>query len=179
VLVCSGAFTYPYTPYISGLDTFQGSVLHSRDLRHCHMFKDKAVLIIGSGFSAEDIAIQCLKFGASKIIVSYRTKPLIFNWPKGIEVRPAVQRFHAKEAVFTDNTKAEIDDVILCTGYQNYYRFLDPSLRINETPVIYQKKLYMSALSISAGNNKLFYVGAQKTLYTMAYFDVVAKWVCR
>ncbi|XP_060596796.1 trimethylamine monooxygenase-like [Ruditapes philippinarum] len=179
VIVCSGAFTYPFTPYIPGLDSFQGSVLHSRDLRHCHLFKDKTVLIIGSGFSAEDIAVHCLKYQASKIIVSCRTKSFISNWPICIEERPVVKRFHAKEAVFTDNTQAEIDDVILCTGFRNYYRFLDPCLRINETPVIYSKELYMSALLISAGNNKLFYVGAQKTLYTMTYFDVVANWVCR
>ena len=35
-----------------------------------------------------------------------------------------------KTCTFKDNTTAEIDCIILCTGYQHYFPFLAPELRL-------------------------------------------------
>ena len=64
--------------------------------------------MVGSSYSAEDIAIQVLKYGAKDVIITYRDKPMGFKWPKGIEERPLVQKFDQTTAYFKDGTKAEV-----------------------------------------------------------------------
>ena len=80
--------------------------------------------MIGSSYSAEDIALQSIKYGAESVICSYRKNPIGLVWPKGIEERPLVCNFDGKMATFKDGTSAEIDVVIMCTGYLHNYPFL-------------------------------------------------------
>ena len=80
--------------------------------------------MIGASFSAEDIALQSIKYGAERVICTYRTKPMGFVWPQGIEERPLVCNFDGKMATFQDGSRAEIDVVIMCTGYLHSYPFL-------------------------------------------------------
>ena len=47
-----------------------------------------------------------------------------FKWPKECEERPLVQRFDGKVAHFKDGSSAEIDAVMMCTGYLHKYDFL-------------------------------------------------------
>lgn len=75
LVVAVGHFSVPNMPKdMPFLDTFSGFIMHSRDLRDFNVFKNKRVLLIGSGLSAEDIACQMSKFGASQIIISHRKK---------------------------------------------------------------------------------------------------------
>jgi trimethylamine monooxygenase len=55
-----------------GLDTFQGMVLHSRDLRIPESFKDQTVVVVGKSYSAEDIAALLYKYGAKRVIMTHR-----------------------------------------------------------------------------------------------------------
>ena len=59
--------------------------MYSNDVKYAKEFNCKRVLIIGSSWSAEDIALQCLKYGAKHIIISWRKSPLGFRWPQTIE----------------------------------------------------------------------------------------------
>ena len=86
LVVATGHFSYPNMPDFPGLDTFPGTVIHAHDLRNALAFKDMRVLVIGSSFSAEDVALQLMKFGAKKVTVTYRTNAMGFKWPKEIEV---------------------------------------------------------------------------------------------
>ena len=51
-----------------GIERFPGRVLHAHDFRDKNEFSGKTFLLIGSSYSAEDIAVQCIKYGASKVI---------------------------------------------------------------------------------------------------------------
>ena len=86
-----------------------GRVMHSHDFRDAAEFKGRRLLIVGSSYSAEDISLQTLKYGAKDVIVTYRNSPMGFKWPKGIEERPLVQRFDETTAYFKDGTKAEVE----------------------------------------------------------------------
>ena len=124
VVVATGHFSTPNVPEFEGIENFPGRVLHSHDFRDAREFKDQTLLIVGSSLSAEDIAIQCVKFGASKVICSWRSKPMGYKWPPNIEERPLVQKFEGGKAVFMDGTRSVVDAVILCTGYLHSYPFL-------------------------------------------------------
>jgi trimethylamine monooxygenase len=68
VVCASGHFSVPNVPSFEGIETFEGRVLHAHDFRSAVEFKGKDVLIIGSSYSAEDIASQVYKYGANSII---------------------------------------------------------------------------------------------------------------
>ena len=179
VIVAVGIFNFPNKPSFPGLDTFPGRILHSHDFRTADEFKGQTLLVVGSSYSAEDIALQTRKFGAKNVICTWRSKPMGFNWPKGIEERPLLQNVEGKTAYFKDGSSAEVDTIILCTGYIYHFPFLEDKLRLKTTLSLYPDNLYKETLFLNGGNNKLFYFGVQDQYYTFTMFDVVALWTCR
>jgi trimethylamine monooxygenase len=97
-------------------------------------------------------------------ILSYLTEATGLKWLPGIDERPLVKNFKKKQAFFKDDTQAEVDVVICCTGYKNCFPFLESRLRIDEERSFYPEGLYKSSLFLKAGNRKLFYIGAQQQL---------------
>ena len=73
VIVATGHFSTPNMPSFEGFDKFPGRIMHSHDFRDAQEFAGKRLLVIGSSYSAEDIALQSKKYGASSVTVSYRT----------------------------------------------------------------------------------------------------------
>ena len=67
--VASGEASNPYTPEIEGLDTFPGDVLHSTQFRNGKTFRDQNVLVVGSGNSGMEIALDLANHGAKTSIV--------------------------------------------------------------------------------------------------------------
>jgi dimethylaniline monooxygenase (N-oxide forming) len=58
VLVCSGMFDAPLLPDYSGLRSFGGMLLHSRAYTDAAPFAGRRVLVIGTGSSGVDIALE-------------------------------------------------------------------------------------------------------------------------
>jgi hypothetical protein len=65
VIVATGHFSTPNMPEYPGFATFPGRVLHSHDFRDAQEFAGKDLLVLGSSYSAEDIALQSKKYGAA------------------------------------------------------------------------------------------------------------------
>lgn len=179
VIVAVGIFNTPKVPWFEGIEKFEGRVLHSHNFRNAIEFKGQNILVIGSSYSAEDISIQCLKYGAKNVVCSWKNKPMGFKWPEGIEERPLVQKFKKKGAVFKDGSTAEFDSVIYCTGYLYAFPFMEDRLRLTSSVSLYPDKLYKGTLWLGGGDNKVFYVGVQNQYYSFTMFDVQAMWVCR
>ena len=130
VIVASGHYTIANTPDFEGLSSFPGRVLHSHDFRGADEFVGKNILIIGGGYSAEDIAMQCCKFGAGSITITYRSYATDFKWPDNIKEFPLITRIEGHTAYFKDGSHVKnIDCVILCTGYRHSHSFMDQKLR--------------------------------------------------
>ena len=102
VVVASGHFSTPNMPHFPGYKTFPGKIMHSHDFRDAAAFAGHDLLLIGSSYSAEDIALQCWKYGARSVIISSRSGPMGFNWPDTITERPLVTRVEGRTAHFTD-----------------------------------------------------------------------------
>ncbi|MCQ6255086.1 NAD(P)/FAD-dependent oxidoreductase [Pseudomonas sp. Q11] len=56
LVVASGAFSRPYTPDIQGLESFNGTQLHSAEYRHAEPFRAKRIVVVGAANSAVQIA---------------------------------------------------------------------------------------------------------------------------
>lgn len=130
---------------------YEGIVVHSSEMDKIGAdVKGKRILLIGDSYSAEDLALQCVKLGAERIYVTSRQCIGIVNdhisWP---EDRVEILRYSTVNGVkkgtgttiITKPSKAgakkdlgehEIEDVsivIFCTGYKPNIDILDRSLK--------------------------------------------------
>ena len=156
-----------------GFNQFNGRIIHAHEFRNANSFKNQNVLIIGNGFSGEDIGLQCYKFGAKSITMSYRTKSLGFNWPDSIREVPLLKEVYDgnKCKFINDEIIESIDSIILCTGYKHSFPFLsDDSLRLKTENILYPDNLYKGIVWVD--NPNLFYLGMQDQWYTFTMFDL-------
>lgn len=175
VVVATGHFSTPNMPYYEGLEQFPGRVLHAHDFRDALEFADQDVLLVGGSFSAEDIGTQCHKYGAKSVTISYRSEPLGFEWPEGIEERPLLTRLDGNTAYFKDGSSKQFDAVIMCTGYQFHFPFLPDELRLQTNNCLYPDNLYKGVFFQS--NPQLIYLGMQDQYFTFNMFDAQAWYV--
>ncbi|MGB6084823.1 NAD(P)-binding domain-containing protein [Moheibacter sp.] len=176
LVVGTGHFSTPNMPYFKGIDNFPGAVMHAHDFRGADQFIDKDILIIGSSYSAEDIAVQCYKHGSNSITISYRSNPIGAKWPKGIEERPLVTHFEDSTAYFKDGSSQKFDAVVVCTGYQHKFPFLPDNLRLKTKNCLYPDNLYKGV--VFQENAQLLFLGMQDQYYTFNMFDAQA-WFAR
>ena len=174
VICASGHFSTPNVPYFPGFETYQGRVLHAHDFRDALEFKDKDILIIGTSYSAEDIGSQCWKYGCKSVTVSHRTAPMGFKWPDNWREVPLLQKVEGKTATFKDGATADVDAIILCTGYLHYFPFMAEDLKLRTANRLATADLYKGVAWIK--NPKLFYLGMQDQWYTFNMFDAQAWW---
>ena len=175
VVVATGHFSTPNMPYYEGLEQFPGRVLHAHDFRDALEFADQDVLLVGGSYSAEDIGTQCHKYGAKSVTISYRSEPLGFEWPEGIEERPLLTRLDGNTAYFKDGSSKQFDAVIMCTGYQFHFPFLPDELRLQTNNCLYPDNLYKGVFFQS--NPQLIYLGMQDQYFTFNMFDAQAWYV--
>ncbi|XP_057661541.1 dimethylaniline monooxygenase [N-oxide-forming] 4-like isoform X1 [Diorhabda carinulata] len=124
IVVCIGNFSVPSIPTFPGLENFQGTTIHSHDFRKSDVYKNRKVLVIGSGSSGIDIS-RLVKEVADTVIICHRSpiNPIV-PLPDGIQRKTGIQEFRQHSVLFSDGSEATIDDVILCTGYKYSYPFL-------------------------------------------------------
>jgi trimethylamine monooxygenase len=176
VIVATGHFSVPNAPHFDGFKDFPGRVLHAHDVRDAQEFAGKRLLVMGSSYSAEDIALQSKKYGAEAVTITYRTAPMGFSWPDGVEEVPLLTKVEGKTAHFKDGSTREIDVIILCTGYQHSFPYIADDLRLRTANVLYTPNLYKGVFWLD--NPKLMYLGMQDQFYTFTLFDAQA-WYAR
>ena len=175
VVVATGHFSTPNVPHFDGLDRFNGRVLHAHDFRDAVEFKNKDILIIGTSYSAEDIGSQCWKYGCRSVTVSHRTAAMGFDWPDNWKEVPLLQKVEGNSCTFKDGSTADVDAIILCTGYLHYFPFMAPELRLRSANRLATADLYKGVAWVD--NPKLFYLGMQDQWYTFNMFDAQAWYV--
>ena len=102
LVVASGHFSVPYIPEYEGMESFPGRIMHSHDFRDAEEFREKDVIVLGSSYSAEDIALQCYKYGAKSVTIGYRNNPMGFKWPIGMKEVHYLDKLEGKKATFKD-----------------------------------------------------------------------------
>jgi len=174
--VCAtGHFSTPNMPHFPGFETYSGRLLHAHDFRDALDFKDKDILVIGTSYSAEDIASQCYKYGVKSVTLSWRTAPMGFNWPSNFTTVPLLKNVEGKICHFIDGTSKDVDAIILCTGYLHHFPFLPDKLRLQTSNRMYPANLWKGVMWCD--NPKMFYIGMQDQWYTFNMFDAQAWFV--
>jgi trimethylamine monooxygenase len=176
VVVASGHFSVPYIPEYDGMNTFPGRILHSHDFRDAEEFRGKNVIVLGSSYSAEDIALQCYKYGANSVTIGFRNNPMGFKWPEGMREVHHLEKLVGKNVFFKDGHTQEADAIILCTGYLHHFPFLKDNLKLKTNNRLYPPKLFKGVMW--QDNSNLFYLGMQDQFHTFNMFDAQA-WYTR
>uniref|UniRef100_A0A7S3WWK2 Flavin-containing monooxygenase n=2 Tax=Emiliania huxleyi TaxID=2903 RepID=A0A7S3WWK2_EMIHU len=150
--------------------------MHAHDFRSAEEFAGKDVLVIGTSYSAEDIASQCYKYGVKSVTLSWRTRPMAFKWPANFRTVPLLERVDGRTCHFKDGSTAEVDAIIMCTGYQHSFPFMAPDLRLRTANRLWCNSLHEGVVWTS--NHRLFYLGMQDQWFTFNMFDAQA-WYAR
>jgi trimethylamine monooxygenase len=79
VIVSSGHYHMPNMISVDGVDQFPGRVLHAHDFCGVDEFVDCNLLLVGSGWSAENIAVQCYKFDVRSVTISSRQELVAYK----------------------------------------------------------------------------------------------------
>ncbi|KAL5701447.1 indole-3-pyruvate monooxygenase [Ranunculus cassubicifolius] len=69
LVVATGETSDVYVPKVEGLDKFNGEILHSTEYKSGEAYKNKSVLVVGSGNSGMEVALDLANFGAKTSIV--------------------------------------------------------------------------------------------------------------
>jgi cation diffusion facilitator CzcD-associated flavoprotein CzcO len=77
VVVATGQNRVPALPDWPGRDAFAGDVVHVRDYRSAEPYRGRSVLVVGSGNSGAEIAVDLHDGGAAPVWLSVRTPPHI------------------------------------------------------------------------------------------------------
>ena len=176
VVVSTGHFSVPYIPEYEGMKSFPGRILHGHDFRDAEEFRNKDVVVLGSSYSAEDIALQCYKYGAKSVTIGYRNNPMGFKWPNGMKEVHYLDKLEGSKAIFKDGHEQNADAIILCSGYLHHFPFLDDSLKLKTGNRLYPPKLFKGI--VWQDNHQLIYLGMQDQFHTFNMFDCQA-WYAR
>ena len=176
VVVSTGHFSVPYIPEYEGMKSFPGRILHGHDFRDAEEFRNKDVVVLGSSYSAEDIALQCYKCGAKSVTIGYRNNPMGFKWPNGMKEVHYLDKLEGRKAIFKDGHEQHADAIILCSGYLHHFPFLDDSLKLKTGNRLYPPKLFKGI--VWQDNHQLIYLGMQDQFHTFNMFDCQA-WYAR
>lgn len=174
-IVATGHFNKPYMPKVPG--TFTGELIHSREIRDWERFKGKTLCVVGGSYSAEDVLMQCIKFGAKRLTSCVRTNKMDYKgWPDIVDHVKGIVAFDGNTVEFGDGSKQEYDVVVMCTGYQHDFPFLDEELKLKTNNCL-STPLYDSV--IFPDNPRMFYMGMQDQVYTFPYFECQALYILR
>ncbi|KAJ8128092.1 hypothetical protein O1611_g5547 [Lasiodiplodia mahajangana] len=138
VVVANGHFEKPNMPDIKGLaawaEQHPGSLFHSMAYRNEHGFKDKKIVIVGTGASGSEIATHVERLCQHPLVISQRRwTPKVEPDPKRL-VLPAIEELipGTRTVRFVNgHLEHKVDYIILCTGYLCDYPFLP------DFPVVY------------------------------------------
>ena len=79
LVVATGFNREPFLPDWPGRETFAGELLHSAAYRNPSAYRGKSVLVVGTGNSGAEIAVDLAEGGAPEVMISVRTPPNILR----------------------------------------------------------------------------------------------------
>jgi len=180
ISVCSGHFSVPNWPEpIPGIEDYPGHVMHAHSFRDACDYAGKDILFIGNGYSGEDIAMQCVKFGAKSAMVAYRTAARNMDFKDwNISERPVAGLHFDKssgEFKFDSGAPMKADVIIYCTGYLHSFPFLSGDLDLKTSNRLVPDMLWKGI--VHPNNTKLTFIGMPDQYYTFTKFYAMSMFV--
>jgi putative flavoprotein involved in K+ transport len=101
VVVATGYNHTPFMPEYPGRDGFEGELVHASQYRNAEPYRGRDVLVVGSGNTGAEIAVDLVEGGARRVRLAVRTPPNIVrrqvngipNQVMGVAMRRLPPRF--------------------------------------------------------------------------------------
>ena len=154
LVLANGVSSYPFIPDIPGLDDFAGEVIHSEGFETGAEWQGKKALIIGTGSSANDIALDLHSFGVDTTMVQRGSTTVV-------SINPSAR---LNEAVWNEGGPLEDRDLIAFSA--------TPALQIEAYRAGVQKMLELDRDMIE-GLKRIgfkFDIGHDDTGHQMKYY---------
>ncbi|XP_021928625.1 flavin-containing monooxygenase FMO GS-OX-like 3 isoform X2 [Zootermopsis nevadensis] len=129
VMVCNGHYCAPYIPEIEGIDEFRGSIQHSKAYRSPEAFRNLRVVVLGAASSGADIGME-LSEVAGEVYISHNLPEPLLYLPSNVKQVPGIKSASREGFTFHDDSTAEADALIYCTGYRFEFPFLTPECKV-------------------------------------------------
>ena len=84
--------------------------MHSSSVRSADVYAGKRILLVGSSYSAKDIMLQAIKFGAQSVTIAHRKslEAAMFNIPEGVRTKQGDVKFNRGMVLFQDGTEEKV-----------------------------------------------------------------------
>jgi thioredoxin reductase len=130
VVVCNGHYTQPNRPIIEGALESGLKILHAKDYVHPEPYRDQRVLVWGSKASGMDL-VREISTTAKQVYWCGHEPDLeaLVRDRRNVSIHTDPIRLHTGGVQLADGEHlAGVDQVLLCTGYQYQFPFLDDAL---------------------------------------------------
>jgi putative flavoprotein involved in K+ transport len=77
VVVATGYNNTPFMPEYPGRESFEGELTHASRYKNAEPYRDRDVLVVGSGNTGAEIAVDLVEGGARRVRLAVRTPPNI------------------------------------------------------------------------------------------------------
>ncbi len=127
VAICTGHYHQPSALALPGFDRFSGRIGHSHDYRRPDAFAGRRVALLGAKSSGVDISGEL----AGRAAAVWLCARELHDAPArpGIEYRPPVTGADGADLLLEGGERLrDVDDLLLCIGYDYAFPFLEPGL---------------------------------------------------
>lgn len=154
VIMATSVSNKPKIPSLPGLDSFEGDVLHSSQFHNAERYRDKSVLVMGTGTSSHDISQELHGHGAHVTMIQ-RSPTLITN------VEPSAQLYDS--LLLTPGPSLEDRDILAIATP------LEPMIEMHKLITAESKKLDKELLEGLEKVGFRLYFGPDDTGWPLLY----------
>lgn len=145
-----------------------GKVIHSHSYRHPEPFSGQSVVVLGAGASGLDISLELGRSNA-QVTLSHGKPTLPFPLPYGVHQATPVEEIQEDGSLrFQDGSITQAQVLLLCTGYNFSYPFLEPARLGLEVQEHLVTPLYRSLMPPAFPS--LFIIGICKIICPFPHF---------
>lgn len=185
VVVANGHYSQPRVPSVDGMEAWSGRQMHSHSYRTPEPFRGEVVVVVGSGESGKDIAMEVRKVAKEVHLVAQSMKEVTPGLAKVLAKHRAILHIQLRlerlcedgRVVFGDGSSVVADTVIYCTGYDYSFPFLDTAGAVtvddNRVGPLFEH-VFPPSLAPS-----LSFVGVPIKVFAPWFFEAQARWVAQ
>ena len=154
LVFANGVSSYPFIPDLPGLDTFKGDVIHSEGFSNGAAWKGRNALVLGTGSSANDIALDLHSNGVNTTLIQRGATTVV-------SINPSAR---LNEAIWDEGPPLEDCDLIVSSA--------TPTLIVEAYKMVAQKMLELDK-SLVEGLKKIGFkhdMGEDGSGHQMKYF---------
>jgi cation diffusion facilitator CzcD-associated flavoprotein CzcO len=181
VVVCNGHYSKPHWPArVPGTELFGGRMMHSKeyDSSLVQELKGQSVLVVGARASATDIARELSRTCHTVVVADRGLNELVGSSASGTvgldyKHRAGLTAITGERTVeFFDGQQAEVDVIIMATGFDYDFEFLEGVVSQDERAVrpLFEHVFYMDDPTLS-------FIGLTHSNVPFPLFLLQAHWV--